>query len=65
MMLPTRFAAVLLVALPAIAAEMVLPELRTEPTAGGSVFYIKNNSTEALNSYLIELVDYPDRKSVV
>jgi hypothetical protein len=58
-MLPTRFAAVLLVALPAIAAEMPLPELRTEPTAGGSVFYIKNKSTEALSSYLIELVDYP------
>jgi hypothetical protein len=58
-MLSTRFATVLLVALPAIAAEMPLPELRTEPTAGGSVFYIKNNSTQALSSYLIELVDYP------
>ena len=58
-MLPTRFAAVLLLALPAIAAETPLPELRTEPTAGGSVFYIKNNSTEALTSCLIELVDYP------
>ena len=58
-MLPTKFAAVLLLALPAIAAETPLPELRTEPTAGGSVFYIKNNSTEALSSYLIELVDYP------
>ena len=58
-MLPTKFAAVLLLALPAIAADTPLPELRTEPTAGGSVFYIKNNSTEALTSYLIELVDYP------
>ena len=57
-MLPTKFAAVLLLALPAI-AETPLPELRTEPTAGGSIFYIKNNSTEALTSYLIELVDYP------
>ena len=37
-MLPTKFAAVLLLALPAIAAETPLPELRTEPTAGGSVF---------------------------
>jgi hypothetical protein len=58
-MLPTKFAAVLLVALPAIAAEIPLPELRIEPTAGGSVFYIKNNSTQPLVSYLIELVDYP------
>jgi hypothetical protein len=58
-MLPIRFAAVVLLALPAIAVEMPLPELRTEPTAGGSVFYIKNNSAEALRSYLIELVDYP------
>jgi hypothetical protein len=38
---------------------MPLPELRIEPTAGGSVFYIKNNSSEALSAYLIELVDYP------
>ena len=58
-MSPTKFAAVLLVALPAVAAQMPLPELRIEPTAGGSVFYIKNNSPVALNAYLIELVDYP------
>ena len=58
-MLPTKFVAVLLVALPAIAAQMPLPELRTEPTAAGSIFYIKNNSPQALTAYLIELVDYP------
>ena len=57
-MLSTRFAALLL-ALPAVAAQMPLPELRIEPTSGGSVFYIKNNSPEALSAYLIELVDYP------
>ena len=55
----TRFAAALLLALPAVAAQMPLPELRTEPTAGGSIFYIKNNSPEPLSAYLIELVDYP------
>jgi hypothetical protein len=55
----TKFAAVLLLAVAAIAAETPLPELRTEATDGGSIFYIKNNSTEALSSYLIELVDYP------
>jgi hypothetical protein len=58
-MLSTRFAAALLLALPAVAAQMPLPELRIEPTAGGSVFFIKNNSPEALSAYLIELVDYP------
>ena len=58
-MLPTKFVAVLLLALPAAAAEIPLPELRIEPTGGGSIFYIKNNSTQTLISYLIELVDYP------
>jgi len=58
-MSPTKFVALLFVALPAIAAQMPLPELRIEPTAGGSIFYIKNNSTQPLVSYLIELVDYP------
>jgi hypothetical protein len=56
----TKFATVLFVAFPAIAAaQMPLPELRTEPTAGGSIFYIRNNSPQPLNAYLIELVDYP------
>ncbi len=55
----TRFVAVLALALPAIAAQMPLPDLRIEPTAGGSVFYVKNNSPQPLNAYLIELVDYP------
>jgi hypothetical protein len=58
-MLPKTFAAALVLALPAVAAQMPLPELRIEPTGGGSIFYIKNNSTVALNAYLIELVDYP------
>jgi hypothetical protein len=58
-MFSEKFAAVLLLALPGIAAEMPLPDLRIEPTGGGSIFYIKNNSTRALNAYLIELVDYP------
>ena len=55
----TKFATILFAAIPALAAEMPVPELRTEPTAGGSVFFIKNNSAVALNAYLIELVDYP------
>jgi len=43
----------------AASAAQPLPELRVEPTAGGSIFYIKNGSTEPLTAYLIELVDYP------
>jgi hypothetical protein len=58
-MLRSRFAAVFVLALPAIAAEMSLPELRVEPTGGGSIFYIKNNSAVPLTAYLIELVGYP------
>jgi hypothetical protein len=58
-MSPTKFATVLFAALPVIAAQMPLPELRTEPTAGGSIFTIRNNSPQPLNAYLIELVDYP------
>ena len=58
-MLLTRFAAFFLLALPAIAAEIPLPELRIEPTGGGSIFYIRNNSTTPLAAYVIELVGYP------
>jgi len=43
----------------AASAAQPVPELRVEPTAGGSIFYIKNGSTEPLTAYLIELVDYP------
>jgi len=58
-MQPTRFAALFLLALPTIAAEMPLPELRIEPTGGGSIFYIRNNAPVPLAAYLIELVGYP------
>jgi hypothetical protein len=49
----------LLLALSAAAAEMPLPELRTEPTGGGSIFHVHNGSAQPLTAYLIELVDYP------
>src|ERR1035441_4726258 len=56
----TKFAPVLLVAFPSTAASRgLLPEPHTERTAGGSIFYNKNNSPQPLNAYLIELVDYP------
>jgi hypothetical protein len=51
------FAPVLL--LPLFAAAAQLPELRTEPIGGGTVFFVKNTSSQPLTGYLIELVDYP------
>jgi hypothetical protein len=51
-------AAVLLAFAPAV-AQSPLPTLRIEPTAGGSVFYIRNTASQPLTAYLIELVDYP------
>ena len=49
----------MLLAFPSLAAEVPLPDLRIEPTDGGSVFYIRNNTVQTLKAYLIELVDYP------
>ena len=53
------FAAALLLALSASAAQPPLPELRTEATDGGSVFHVRNVSSQPLTAYLIELVNYP------
>jgi hypothetical protein len=56
-MLPSRAAWILFLLFPAAAA--TLPELRTEPTAGGSIFIVKNNDAQPLAAFLLELVDYP------
>jgi hypothetical protein len=53
-----RFAAPLLLAF-AAAAQAPLPQLRIEPTTGGSIFFVKNTSQQPLTAYLIELVNYP------
>ncbi len=45
--------------LSAFAHAAELPELRTEPTGGGSIFHVKNTSSQPLTAYLIELVGYP------
>ncbi len=50
-------ASALLLPLLGISAE--LPDLRTEPIGGGSVFFVKNTSPKLLTGYLIELVGYP------
>jgi hypothetical protein len=55
-MLLKTFAALVL-ALAAIAAE--LPQLRVEPVAGASVFYIKNVSSQPVTAFLVELDGYP------
>jgi len=55
-------AAALLLTLPVGGAEGVLPELRVVPTAGGSIFFVKNvqaQLSQPLTAFLIELVDYP------
>jgi hypothetical protein len=49
----------ILLAISAGAAQTPLPELRIEPTAGGSIFYVRNASAQPLTAYLVELVDYP------
>ncbi|HTS28053.1 MAG TPA: hypothetical protein VMH81_19405 [Bryobacteraceae bacterium] len=36
-----------------------LPELRTEPVTGGSVFTVKNSASQPVTAFLIELVNYP------
>jgi hypothetical protein len=46
-------------ALPLLAAAAQLPDLRTEPIGGGSVFFVKNTSGVPLTAFLIELVGYP------
>ncbi len=48
-----------LLLLPLLATAAQLPELRTEPIGGGTVFFVKNTSAQPLTGYLIELVDYP------
>ena len=51
-------AATLLIVLGTAAAQ-TLPELRTDPTTGGSIFYVKNVAPKPVTAFLIELVNYP------
>lgn len=52
------FAATLVLALGAAVAQP-LPNLRTEPATGGSIFYVKNAASQPVTAFLIELVNYP------
>ncbi len=58
-MLLQKLALVFLLTLSSAAAEMPLPQLRVEPTTGGSIFYVRNVSPQPLTAFLIELVNYP------
>ena len=62
-MSPKGFTAALLVLVPCVVpfagAQTPLPELRTEPTGGGSIFHVRNISSQPLTAFLIELVNYP------
>ena len=54
-----KIAAALLIPLWAAFAQTPLPELRTEPVAGGSTFTVRNVASQPLTGFLIELVNYP------
>jgi hypothetical protein len=49
----------LLIPLWAASAEAPLPDLRTEPVGGGSIFHVHNVASQPLTGFLIELVNYP------
>jgi hypothetical protein len=53
------FAAAIVLALAAPAADAPLPGLRIEAKTAGSIFFVHNPSTQPLTAFLIELVDYP------
>jgi hypothetical protein len=58
-MLPIRFAATLLFTLPILAADAPLPDLHTDPAPAGSILTVKNNYSQPLDAFVIELVAYP------
>lgn len=52
-------ASLVLLAAVTAAAQAPLPELRIEPTDGGSIIFIRNVHAQPLTAFLLELVDYP------
>jgi hypothetical protein len=54
-----KFAIPLILAVSASAAEVPLPQLRIEPSGGGSIIHIRNVYSQPLSAFLLELVDYP------
>jgi hypothetical protein len=55
----SRSLATLLLAIPALAADAPLPDLKVEPTGGGSLLTVKNTYSQPLAAFVIELVNYP------
>jgi hypothetical protein len=58
----SRFAATLLLAIPAFAVDAPVPGLQVEADAanGASVFHVKNNYSQPLAALFIEVVDSPE-----
>jgi hypothetical protein len=57
--LSKKIAAALLIPLCVAVAQAPLPELRTEPIGGGSIFHVRNIASQPLTGFLIELANYP------
>ncbi len=60
----SRLLSFLLMPLLTYAAQMPLPDLRTEGTTGGTFFYVRNTSSQPLTAYYLELVGYPGSQFV-
>jgi len=54
-----KLTALLVLAIASLRGQDALPELKTEATPGGSLFIVRNSSTQPLTAFLIELVNYP------
>jgi hypothetical protein len=57
--LSQKIAVALVMPLWALSAQTPLPDLRTEPIGGGSVFHVRNIASQPLTGFVIELVNYP------
>jgi hypothetical protein len=60
-----KFLATLFLAGTGFGAAQPLPELRTEATAGGSIFIVRNTASQPVTAFLIELVNYPGSYSAL
>src|SRR5258708_5936562 len=54
-----KWTATLALSLSGLTAQQPVPDLRIEPIAGGSVFFVRNTSSQPLTAFMIELVNYP------
>jgi hypothetical protein len=57
--MPLQGLAAALLAAAVAMAQPALPGLRIEPIDAGTVLFVKNNSSQPLTAFLVEMVDYP------